>query len=104
MSPYKNRDKQRVYQRNWQRERCGVSSSGSDEPTLEWRLETAQDLKAVLESVINELMPSDLDLGVKGQVIAQLLTVGCKLLEVGDIERRLDALEARMLPVGGIRK
>jgi hypothetical protein len=69
---------------------------------LEWRLESADDLKGILELIVAEVMGADdLDIGVKGRVVASLLTVGVRLLEVGSIEERLEKLEARILP--GIR-
>jgi len=96
MSPYKDPNKQRDYQRNWARSRVSTKASKS-EPGLKWRLETADDLKGVLEAVVSELMGAeDLDLGVKGRVIASLLSVGVKLLEVGNLEERLSKLEAKM--------
>ena len=73
----------------------------------EWRLETAADLKGILELIVSQVMGAEeLDIGIKGRVVASLLTVGVRLLEVGSIEERLERLEAKMLPVpvGGIRK
>jgi len=107
--PYKDPNKQREFQRNWQRKRRGsVGTSHNGEPTikLEWRLSTADDLKSVLETIVSELMcDTESDLCVRGRVIASLLTVGVRLLEVGSIEERLERLETKMLPVsGGIRK
>lgn len=97
MSPYKDPNKQRDYQRNWARSRVSTKASKS-EPGLKWRLETADDLKGVLEAVVSELMGAEeLDLGVKGRVVASLLTVGVRLLEISDIEARLVKLEQKML-------
>ena len=98
MSPYKDADKQKEYQRNYQRERRSKVGYSKNNLKLEWRLDTAADLKAVLELIVSDVMnDEDLDLGVKGRVVASLLTVGVKLLEVGSIEERLSKLEAKAI-------
>jgi hypothetical protein len=95
---YKDPDKQRDYQRNWARNKRSKVSTNKRAVELQWRLETADDLKAVLETIVSEIMSADeLDIGVKGRVAAQLITVGCKLLEVSSIEERLEKLEAKMM-------
>lgn len=97
--PYKDVNKQRDYQRTWQRERRSKvgSTHSANGTSIDFSLKTADDLKAVLEEVIGDLLGADIDVGVKGRVAAQLLQVGCRLLETSDIERRLEALEARIL-------
>ena len=95
---YKDPDKQRDYQRNWARNKRSKVSTNKRAVELQWRLETADDLKAVLETIVSEIMSADeLDIGVKGRVAAQLITVGCKLLEVSSIEERLEKLEAKIM-------
>lgn len=95
---YKDADKQRTYQRDWARNKRSKVSTKERAVELQWRLETVDDLKAVLETIVSEIMSADeLDIGVKGRVIAQLLTVGCKLLEVSSIEERLEKLEAKIM-------
>src|SRR5665647_3571134 len=104
---YKDPDKQREYQRAWARNKRSKVSTKELAVELEWRLETADDLKGILELIVSQVMGAEeLDIGVKGRVVASLLTVGVRLLEVGSIEERLEKLEAKMLPVpaGGIRK
>jgi hypothetical protein len=104
--PYKDKNKAREYNREYQRKRRSKDGYSSKiGVTTEWKLSTADDLKSVLETMVSEIMSSDsLDIGVKGRVVASLLTVGVRLLEVGSIEERLEKLEAKMPPVGGIRK
>ena len=95
---YKDADKQRTYQRDWARNKRSKVSTKERAVELQWRLETVDDLKTVLETIVSEIMSADeLDIGVKGRVVAQLLTVGVPLLEVGSIEERLAKLEARIL-------
>ena len=95
---YKDADKQRTYQRDWARNKRSKVSTKERAVELQWRLETADDLKAVFETIVSEIMSADeLDIGVKGRVVAQLLTVGVRLLEVSSIEERLEALEAKIM-------
>jgi len=103
--PYKDKNKARDYQREYQRKRRSKDGYSSKiGVTAEWKLSTADDLKSVLETIVSEIMSSDsLDIGVKGRVVASLLTVGVRLLEVGSIEERLERLESKMLPVTGNR-
>jgi|SRR5665647_68282 len=106
--PYKDPIKQRDYNREYQRKRRSKDGYSSKiGVTAEWKLSTADDLKGILELIVSQVMGAEeLDIGVKGRVVASLLTVGVRLLEVGSIEERLERLEAKMLPVpvGGIRK
>ena len=106
--PYKDKNKAREYQREYQRKRRSKDGYSSKiGVTAEWKLSTADDLKSVLETIVSELMcDTESDLCVRGRVIASLLTVGVRLLEVGSIEERLEKLESKMLPVsgGGIRR
>jgi len=103
--PYKDPIKQRDYNREYQRKRRSKDGYSSKiGVTAEWKLSTADDLKGILELIVSQVMGAEeLDIGVKGRVVASLLTVGVRLLEVGSIEERLERLEAKMLPVTGNR-
>lgn len=51
-------------------------------------------MPAVLEKITLETLNADrLDIGVKGRILAQLLTVGIRLVEGTDLEHRIAALE-----------
>lgn len=93
--PYKDPHKQREYQRECQRRRRAQATglSNADKPTRTYSLTRLEDLRGVLEKVTGEVMNADLDAGVKGRVIAQLLTAGIKLFEKTDLELRIAALE-----------
>ena len=94
--PFKDNDKAREYQREYQRKRrseCRVGLTGSSK-TLQ--LETLDDLRLVFERITLEILNADgLDLGVKGRILGQLLTVGIKLIEGTDLEHRITELEKR---------
>ena len=96
--PYKDKDKAREYQREWQRKRRSKSNNmvGSTDQDTTLQLDTLEDLRAVLERITGEVLyDTSLDLGVKGRIIAQLLTVGIRLIEGTDLEHRITALEER---------
>jgi hypothetical protein len=59
------------------------------------QLETLDDLRRVFERITSEVLNTeDLDLGVKGRILGQLLTVGIRLVEGTDLERRIQVLES----------
>jgi hypothetical protein len=94
--PYKDKDKARTYQREYQRRRRSGSRVGLTDQGLTCRFETLNDLRIVLEHITSEVHNTeDLDVGVKGRITAQLLTVGIRLVEGTDLERRIKALENR---------
>jgi hypothetical protein len=103
--PYKDKNRARAYQREYQRRRrSGTQAQAKAESnnarvgltgrSKTLQLQTLDDLRAVFERVTNEVLNAkDLDPGVKGRVLGQLLTVGMKLIEGTDLERRIQALE-----------
>jgi hypothetical protein len=94
--PFKDKNKAREYQREYQRRRRSTSKGGLTGVPQTLKLATLDDLLAVLERITGEILNADyLDLGVRGRILAQLLTVGIKLVEQTDIERRIEVLEAR---------
>ncbi len=101
--PFKDKEKAREYQREYQRkyQRKWRSSAndtgvGLTAPSKTLQVETLDDLRRVFERITSEVLNAeDLDLGVKGRILGQLLAVGIKLLEGTDIEHRIEALEKR---------
>jgi hypothetical protein len=95
--PYKNPDKNRSYQREYQRKRRAANNLkvGITGPRRQ-TLMTIEDLRVVFERITNEILDSeDLDLGIKGRVLGQLLRVGIDLIEGGSLEQRVSELEKR---------
>lgn len=80
-----------------------MKSAGSDakdahkkpaDLAADFHLESVKDIKGVIERVVNELLADpNIDLVLKAKVISQLLTTSCKILQVGELEERLQALE-----------
>jgi hypothetical protein len=90
--PYKDKDVARAYQREYQRKRRGKVGYSRSAQTLQ----TVEDLRIVFECITNEILDSeDLDLGIKGRVLAQLLRVGIDLIEGTSLEQRVSELEKR---------
>jgi len=95
--PIKDPIKRREYQRLWARKHRSIASSTYKiDLTTEFRLETAHDLRACLEQVTNEVIHSDIDIGAKGRVMAALLSVGLRIIEISDLDARLTAVEQRI--------
>jgi hypothetical protein len=112
ISPYKNPEDKRAYMREYyRRKRSGVDPTRFLDPA--WQLQTAEDLRRVLENVLRELLESNADIIVKSRAAATLLSVGLRLIELTDFEKRLIALEqkgqiqqsaARSRPQEGLEK
>jgi len=97
--PFKDADKQREYAREWARKHRKKASAGKNKIELsedfKFKLEAPQDLTLVLEAVINDVLKAKMDAAVRGRCIASLVQTSIKLLEVGEIEERVEALEKR---------
>ena len=96
---YKNVERQREYQRNWQRDRrAGVPSKRVQSSTQDIR--TAQGTLDVLTELLSQLMKADADLFMKARTIAYVVSVGLRACETAELERRLNVLEDRILRGG----
>jgi hypothetical protein len=95
--PYKDKTRAREYQREWARkQRENASSANFLEPSQDFKFESAEDLAPVLEAVITEVLDAKMEAAARGRCIAQLVQTSIKLLELGDLDARLSALEARL--------
>ena len=97
MSPYKDADKQKEYQRNYRRERRSKVGYTKKLELKGVNINTAEDLKKIVAASLFELVDTPMEPGPRGRCIAQLIGAAVKLLEVGSIEDRLTKLEAKML-------
>ena len=94
--PFKDANKQRECAKEWARKQRKTANSGKKiELPQDFKLETAQDLTLVFEAVINDVLKAKMDAAVRGRCIASLVQTSIKLLEVGEIEERVEALEKR---------
>jgi len=96
MSPYKSKAKQREYQRNWARNRRSDEAAVSKVVlTLDVTL-TPDDLKRAMLACINELLAAEMEADKRSRAMAQLIQVGIKLFETGELTDRITELEQAM--------
>lgn len=94
--PYKDPQKQRSYQQEYQRRRRhGACPPGSVELPAPFRLRAAQDLVSLLEEQV-EAVRSDPLAGTleKARCVGSLVNVALRALEQRDLTARIEALEA----------
>ena len=91
--PYKDVNKQRAYDRNYRALANAAKPSGVVQPASSFSIKSAEDLREVLEWIINAVASSETDTISKAKVLSQLLTIGQKILESHELELRLEAVE-----------
>lgn len=97
--PFADPEKRREYQRNRraQQRETKLASAPPTPPTTqaeELPLATAQDVLAVIREQMNRVRAGGNQ--ATARTLAYLLSVALKAIEIGDLTRRLDALEAAM--------
>jgi hypothetical protein len=92
--PYKNPEQAREYHREYQRVRrtgsAGNTSLGLPPST---RIQTAEDVRLLLETTIHEVREADADALVKARCIGYLAGITLKAIETANLEARLIDLE-----------
>lgn len=97
--PFKDAEKQREYQRNWQRDkRAGVPSRRVQSSKED--IHSAQGMLDALADILSQLMAADADLFQKARVVAYVVSVGLRACETAELERRIGALEDRITEGG----
>ncbi len=95
--PYSNPDRARSYFREYRRlRRSGDCSTPSSTPLpLEFRLDTAADVIALVENQVEAVL-HDGEAGTleKARCVGYLATVALKAIEAGNLTGRLEALES----------
>jgi hypothetical protein len=95
--PYKNPEKAREYHRDYQRmRRTGLTPGQTSNLEGPARIQTAQDVLALLEETINEVREVDADPLVKARCIGYLAGVTLRAVETADLSARVDALEEQL--------
>lgn len=104
--PYKDPEKRREYQRQYQKEynkkrRGGLIKNLANPQTLE----TAEDLRELLQHVVTVVSTSqgDLELEAWARILLKAVEVGIKIVEITDLEERLRALELQPSPIHAAR-
>jgi hypothetical protein len=94
--PYKDPEKRRQYQQEWQRARRLGSKTppGQADLPAPFRLRVAEDLVSLLEEQI-EAVREDQEAGTlaRARCMGYLVTVGLRVLEQGDLAARIERLE-----------
>jgi len=105
--PYKDKEAQRAYNREYQRQRrVGLNSKGSiskskgqssQSPSLfttPYRIEKAKDLLRILEDVINSVREDDMITSLqRARTLGYLISIGIRIIETSNMEGRIEALE-----------
>jgi hypothetical protein len=92
---YKDPEKQRDYQRQWQRQKRAAEVGGTTScRTLNPEdIRTAQGLRDLLSDVITDVAAAEGDVFMKARLIGYLVAIGIKTVETADLEARITALE-----------
>lgn len=99
--PYRDPEKQKAYQREWQRVRKAGEPMKPFARTLnQAELRTAQGMLDVLADIVGQLTDAESDLFMKARTIAYVVSVGLRAVETAELERRLIALEERIIQGG----
>jgi hypothetical protein len=116
MSPFKDPARRRQYNRDYAKKKANKGLDSEKNTIAELRkrhtpekfepfqLETVASLTAVLETVIDEVLAANMRPEVRARCISSLTMAALKTLELSDISQRLDRLEEKLLPAGGIMR
>ena len=92
--PYKDPEKQKEYQREWQR----MKKAGEyNKPTIRTLnpedIQTAKGLLELLSQTIADVQSTESDTLIKARLIGYLISIGLKAVETAGLESRLSSLE-----------
>lgn len=102
--PYKDQERQKEYQRQWQRSRRAGQSDRFKVLRVNTPVEmrTASALLTVLSALIREVLESNEgDVFMRSRTAGYLISIGLRAVETADLEARLTHLEDKLL--GGKR-
>jgi len=96
--PYKDENKRREYDKEYKRKQRaeGLTKKGLDMRLTEIEVETAEDLRDLLNEVITETRDADsasLGLETKLRIKLRAVEIGLRVIEITDHERRIATLE-----------
>lgn len=92
--PYKDQERQKEYQRQWQREKRAAEVKPSTNRTLNPDdIKNAQGLLELLADTITEVDQADGDIFIKARLKGYLISIGLKCVETAELEARLSSLE-----------
>jgi hypothetical protein len=95
--PYADPEKAREYNREYQRvKRAGSSVTSALDLPASVRIKTAEDVRVLLETTINEVREADVDVLAKARCIGYLAGITMKAIETANLEARLTDVEAAL--------
>lgn len=93
--PYKDKEKQKAYQREWQRQKRAGAMSNCRTLNPE-ELKTAEAMLDALADILAEVLSAKADLFMRARTAGYLISIGIKAVETAELERRLTELENRL--------
>jgi len=93
---YKDPEKQREYQRDWQRMKRAGRSNGSKASCRTLNSEdirNAEGLRDLMAEVIAEVRTTEADPLIRARCIGYLVSIALKSVETADLEARLTEIE-----------
>ena len=94
--PYKDKEKQAAYQREYQRMKRAGESKTLSKTLNPQDIQTAKGLRDLLTEVIAEVRAAQGDVFLKARLVGYLVSIGLKAVETADLEARLQELEERI--------
>lgn len=95
--PYRDPEKQKAYQREWQRARKAGEPMKPLARTLnQAEIKSAQGMLNILADILAQLVADKGDLYMKARTIAYVASVGLRAVETAELERRLTELENKI--------
>jgi len=98
--PYKDPERQKEYQRQWQRERRAGKAVGFKVLRISSpsEIKTAHALLSILAGLIKEVLEAkEGDVFMRSRTAGYLISIGLKAVEVADLESRITNLENKVL-------
>ena len=94
--PYKDKEKQRQYQREWQRMKKAGSDKTPGRTLNPADIKTAQGLLDTLADIISEVAAAEACPLTRARCLGFLISIGLKCVETADLEARLQRLEGEI--------
>ena len=91
--PYKDKEKQAEYQREWQRMKKAGDNKTPGRTLNPEQVRTAQGLLELLSDVIAEVRGTEADPFIRARCIGYLAAITIKTIETAVLEQRITALE-----------
>ncbi len=91
--PYKDKEQQAAYQREWQRQKRAAVKSSPCRTLNPEDIKTAQGLLDTLADVIADVNAAEADTLIKARCMGYLISIGLKCIETADLEQRITMLE-----------